>query len=159
MIFKIGNFLNIYLIKEMATSCSLTSKETKSWTFTPLFIATFFSSQWHAPFLELFFYFKLHCSLIFGKSLCLLFWNSKGKLQAVRNTASSESRSLPLSSLGAHSPPLGDRQLRSSTPDSWSLLADRSGSELFKLSWVRIRAESSSPCEGLLDGNDFTFPL
>lgn len=74
--------------------------------------------------------------------------------QTARNTASSES--LPLSSLGKQPPPLGDLQLKSSTPDSWSLLAERSGSELFRLSCVKIRAESSSsPCEGLRDGNDF----
>lgn len=74
--------------------------------------------------------------------------------QPARNTASSES--LPLSSLGKQPPPLGDLQLKSSTPDSWSLLAERSGSELFRLSCVKIRAESSSsPCEGLRDGNDF----
>lgn len=73
--------------------------------------------------------------------------------QPARNTASSES--LPLSSLGKQPPPLGDLQLKSSTPDSWSLLAERSGSELFRLSCVKIRAESSSPWEGLRDGNDF----
>lgn len=144
----------------MATSCSLTSKETKSWTFTPPFHCYIFQFSMTRTILELFIFFILNCTVpLFLESVCPLFWNSKGKLQAVRNTASSESRSLPLSSLGAHSPPLGDRQLKSSTPDSWSLLADRSGSELFKLSWVRIRAESSSPCEGLLDGNDFIFPL
>lgn len=73
--------------------------------------------------------------------------------QTARHTASSES--LPLSSLGKQPPTLGDLQLKSSTPDSWSLLAERSGSELFRLSCVKIKAESSSPCEGLRDGNDF----
>lgn len=74
--------------------------------------------------------------------------------QTARHTASSES--LPLSSLGKQPPALGDLQLKSSTPDSWSLLAERSGSELFRLSCVKIKAESSSsPWEGLRDGNDF----
>lgn len=147
-----NNFPYIYLVKEMATSCSSTSKL----AVFSLFIGRCYNSR-HIPFLVI-----LNCTVplfLESVSVCPLVWNSKRKLQAVRNTASSESRSLPLSSLGTHSPPLGDRQLKSSTPDSWSLLADRSGSELFKLSWVRIRAESSSPCEGLLDRNDCIFPL
>lgn len=156
MIFKMGNhFPYTCLIKEMATSCSSTPEGTKSWAF--------FFSLLHFIILKdlyhLLGYFVIwNCTVplfLERVSVC----PSTGDLQAVRNTASSESRSLPLSSLGTHSPPLGERQLRSSTPDSWSLLADRSGSELFKLSWVRIKAESSSPCEGLLDGNDFIFPL
>ena len=147
------------LIKEMATSCSSTPEGTTSWAF-------FFSLLHFIILKDL--YHLLGYSVIwdctvplFLERVCVrpLLGNPTGDLQAVRNTASSESRSLLLSSPGAHSPPLGERQLRSSTPDSWSLLADRSGSELFKLSWVRIKAESSSPCEGLLDGNDFIFPL
>lgn len=69
-------FPYIHLIKEMATSFSLTSKETKGWT-SPLFIATFYNSWWHMLFLELFF--KLHCFLILGKCfLWALRWGAPG---------------------------------------------------------------------------------
>lgn len=155
-----NSFPYICLIKEMAVSCTSTPKGTRSWTFF-LFVTTFYNFWRPVPFLGLFL-FEIALFPYFWKVflVCPLLGNSMaGDPQAVRNTASSESRSLPLSSLGTHSPPLGERQLRSSTPDSWSLLADRSGSELFRLSWVRIRAESSSPWEGLLDGKDFTLPL
>lgn len=87
MIFKMGNFLNIYLIKEMATSCSLTSKETKSWTFTPPFHCYIFQFSMTRTILELFiFYFKLHCSLIFGKCVSFI-------LELQRETSGSEKHS------------------------------------------------------------------